>query len=169
MNYVVKSHKLAEDEWVLERHEDPKKFESKWFGSYQIMEKMMLGTYRLQDPNGKELTALVHGNRLLRAYISSTEILKKLWASPAAKGQLRRRNITTEYIGSDNPQNTELLEHYLFEDDDQNYQDEQIATDSHHQHIGRNNQSTAQELLDCIIIEQSRSNGRLRRGRLWVT
>jgi hypothetical protein len=95
---------------VLVRHEDPKKFESKWFGSYQIMEKMMLGTYRLQDPNGKELAALVHENRLLRAYISSTEILKKLWTSSAAKDQLRRRNITAEYIGSDNPQNTELLE-----------------------------------------------------------
>jgi hypothetical protein len=124
------------------------------------MEKIILGTYRLQDPNGKELAALVHGNRLLRAYISSTETLKKFWASPAAKDQLRLRNITTEYIGSDNPQNTELLEQYLFEDDDQIYQDEQIATDSHPRYVGRNNQSTAQELLDCIIVEQPPSDGR---------
>jgi hypothetical protein len=120
---LVQPHKLMEGEWVLVRHEDPQKFESKWFGPYQIVEKMMLGTYRLQDPNGKELAALGHGNRLLRAYISSTETLKKLWA-PAAKDQLRRRNITKEYIDSDNPRNTELFEQYLFEDNDQNYQDE---------------------------------------------
>jgi hypothetical protein len=157
---LVQPHKLAEGEWVLVRHEDPQKFESKWFGPYQITEKMMLGTYRLQDPNGKELAALVHGNRLLKAYISSTETLKKLWASPAAKDQLRRRNIT-EYVGSDNPQNTALLEQYLFEnDDDQNYQDEQIATDP--RHVERNNQSTAQQLLDFIIVEQPPSIGRRR-------
>jgi hypothetical protein len=137
---------------VLVRHEDPQKFESKWFGPYQIMEKMMLRTYRLQDPNGKELAALVHGNRLLRAYISSTKTLKKLWASPVAKDQLRHLNITTEFVGSDNPQNTALLEQYLFENDDQ------MATDP--RYIERNNQSTAQELLDCIIVEQPPSDER---------
>lgn len=28
---LVKSHKLEEGEWVLVRHENPQKFESKWF------------------------------------------------------------------------------------------------------------------------------------------
>ena len=87
------------------RHEEPHKFESKWFRPYQIMEKMMYG---LQDPNGK----------LLRLYISSAKTLKKLWVSPAAKDRLQHRNITTEYVDSDNPQNMELLEQYLFKDDD---------------------------------------------------
>jgi hypothetical protein len=37
-------------------HENQQKFEPKWYGSYQIMEKMLLGTfYRLQDPNGIDL------------------------------------------------------------------------------------------------------------------
>ena len=180
---LVQPHNLTEGEWVLVRHEDPQKFESKWFGPYQIMEKMMLGTYRLQDPNGKELAALVHGNRLLRAYISSTETLKKLWASPAAKDQLRRRNITTEYIGSDNPQNTALLEQYLFEDDDQIYQDEQIATDrildtsSVITNLPRKSSSTAS--LSNNLLQMDVGDGEMyllpwekaefRRGRLWVT
>ena len=46
-NALVQSHKLAENEWMLIRHEDSQKFESKWFELYQIMEKMMLGIYRL--------------------------------------------------------------------------------------------------------------------------
>ena len=80
-------HRLDVGEWVLVRHENPQKFESKWFGPYQIMEKMMLGTYRLQDPNGRELAALVHGNRLVKANISSADELRKLWAAPATKDQ----------------------------------------------------------------------------------
>src|SRR5438552_6481531 len=78
------------------------------------MEKMMLGTYLLQDPNGRELAALVHGNRLVKANISSADELKKLWAAPATKDQLRRRNINAEIMPSDERQNTELLEQYLW-------------------------------------------------------
>jgi len=63
---------------LRQHYENPQKFESKWFGPYQVVEKMILGTYRLQDPNGKELAALVHGNRLLKANITSAETLKKL-------------------------------------------------------------------------------------------
>ena len=44
---LVKPHTLEEGEWVLVRHERPLKFESKWFGPYQIIEKKLLGTYRL--------------------------------------------------------------------------------------------------------------------------
>ena len=99
-------------------------------GWYHIrLEKMIFGTYRLQDPNGKELAALVHGNRLLKGNFSSAETLKKLWASPAIKDQLRRRNITADYRGSDEPLNTALLERYLFEDDgDTNSEENQLTT-----------------------------------------
>jgi hypothetical protein len=62
---------------------------------------MLLGTYRLHDPDGRELQALVHGNRLIKANIRTTEELRKLWASPAAKDALRRRNIQTELVPSD--------------------------------------------------------------------
>ena len=72
---LVQEHWMSEGEWVLVRHENPQKFESKWFGPYQITEKMTLGTYQLQDPKGRELQALVHGNRLLKAHINSEESL----------------------------------------------------------------------------------------------
>ena len=79
------------------------------------MERKALGTYRLQDPNGKELQALVHGNRLLKAHLNSYEALSKLWASPAAKDALRRTNKCIEIINSD-ANGTELLERLLLYD-----------------------------------------------------
>jgi hypothetical protein len=54
----------------------------KWYG---VIEKTMLGTYRLQDPNGKELATVVHGDRLINANISTADELKQLWASPATE------------------------------------------------------------------------------------
>ena len=113
-NAIVTPHSLSEGDWVLVRHEDPQKFESKWFGPYQVVQRMLLGTYRLQDPNGHELQALVHGNRLIKANIRTTEELRKLWASPATKDALRRRNIQTELVPSE-PENTRILEKYLFD------------------------------------------------------
>src|SRR5208282_649641 len=110
---IVTPHTLEVGEWVLVRHEKPQKLESKWFGPYQIVQKMLLGTYRLQDSNGSELQALVHGNRLIKANISTTDELRKLWASPATKDALRRRNIRTELVPSD-PENTDALEHYAW-------------------------------------------------------
>ena len=65
-------------------------FESKWFGPYQIVERKLLGTYRLQDPHGWELVALVHGNRLIKANIRTADEQQDLWASPKAKDKLRR-------------------------------------------------------------------------------
>ena len=79
---------------------------------------MLLGTYRLQSPNGRELQALVHGNRLVRAYIRTTEELRQLWASPSTKDALRRRNIRTELIPSE-PENTDRLERLLLETDEE--------------------------------------------------
>jgi hypothetical protein len=97
----VKEHDLTAGEWVLVRHENPQKFESKWFGPYQINERMALGTYRLQDPEGKELQALVHGNRLIKAQINLYEALEKLWASPATKDALRKTNKWVDLVKSD--------------------------------------------------------------------
>ncbi len=113
---IVTLHSLEEGDWVLVRHEKPQKFETKWFGPYQIVQRMLLGTYRLHDPDGRELQALVHGNRLIKANIRTTDELRKLWASPATKDALRRRNIQTELVPSD-PENTDALERYLLEID----------------------------------------------------
>lgn len=103
---IVTLHMLEVGDWVFVRHEKPQKLESKWLGPYQIVQKMLLGTYRLQDPNGRELHALIHGNRLLKANIRTTDELRKLWASLRTKDALRRRNIHTELIPSE-PDNTD--------------------------------------------------------------
>jgi hypothetical protein len=115
---TVRPHDIEAGEWVLVRHENPQKFESKWFGPYQVVERMLLGTYRLQDPNGRELASLVHGNRLVKARVSSAEELQRLWAAPATKDQLRRRNLNPEWMTSDDERNTDLLERYLIETDE---------------------------------------------------
>jgi hypothetical protein len=77
---------------------------------------MLLGTYRLQDPAGKELAALVHGNRLIRANVRSTDELRRAWSTPAFKDALRRRNINPQLVLAD-PENTALLDQYLQEQD----------------------------------------------------
>jgi hypothetical protein len=114
---LVKPHKFDEGEWVLFRHENPQKFEAKWFGPYQVVQKMLLGTYRLQDPNGRELAALVHGNRLIKASVRTADELRDLWASPRAKDKLRKRNRSIELVPS-YPENTDRLDQYLQNDDD---------------------------------------------------
>jgi len=101
---------------VLVRHENPQKFEPKWYGPYQIIEKAALGTYRLQDPNGVELAALIHGNRLINAAISTAEELEDLWFSPSGKDELRRRGIHAEMVPA-YPGVTEQLNKQLEEDE----------------------------------------------------
>ena len=66
---LVVPHTLDKGDWVLIRQEGHNKFESTWFGPYQIVQKMLLGTYCIQDPKGKEFGHLIHGNRLIRANI----------------------------------------------------------------------------------------------------
>ena len=96
------------------RHENPQKLESKWFGPYQIVEKKLLGTYRLQDSNGKELAALVHDNRLIQANIRTTNELCRLWASSSTKDALRKQNRHLKLISSD-LDNIKALESYLMD------------------------------------------------------
>jgi hypothetical protein len=78
---------------------------------------MLLGTYRLQDPNGRELAALVHGNRLIEATVRTADELKELWASPKGKDALRKRNKRVEVFPS-YPENTDILNRHLQNDDD---------------------------------------------------
>ena len=80
------------------------------------MEKMLLGTYRLQDPNGTELAALIHGNRLIKAAIDTADELRDLWASPAVKDMLRKKGIHAEVVPS-YPENTALLNQQLQDDE----------------------------------------------------
>jgi hypothetical protein len=71
-------HMLDKGDWVLVRQEGHNNFKSTWFGPYQIFQKVLLGTYHLQDPNGKEFGYLIHGNRLIKANVRSTNELRKL-------------------------------------------------------------------------------------------
>ena len=114
---LVMPHELEEGQWVLVRHENPQKFEAKWFGPYQIVQRMLLETYRLVDPNGRELAALVHGNRLIKANIRTADELQDLWASPQAKDKLRKGNRNVELVPSYS-ENTDILDQYLQEDED---------------------------------------------------
>ena len=112
---IVKPHTLEIGTWVLVRHEGPHKFEAKWYGPYQIIDKTLLGTYCLQDPNGRQLATLVHGNHLIDAKINdSIEKLEKLWASPRLKDMLRRENLKITYVPA-SPENTDILEQHMQE------------------------------------------------------
>ena len=80
---------------------------------------MLVGTYRLHDLNGRELTAWVHGNRLIEAMIGTIDELKELWASPKRKDILRKRNKRMKVLPS-YPENTDILDQYLLNDEDEN-------------------------------------------------
>lgn len=148
---LVQPHKFQEGQWVLVRHENPQKFESKWFGPYQVMQKMLLGTYRLHDPNGKELAALVHGNRLIEATVCTAEELKELWASPKGKDSLRRRNKHVEIMPS-YPENTEILDQYLQNDDDED--DVVMVPEIIKKDLKR---KRGPEIFDEIVVENEKS------------
>jgi len=42
---IVTPHSLDEGDWVLVRHEKPQKFETKWFGPYQIVHTAYVASY----------------------------------------------------------------------------------------------------------------------------
>ena len=86
-----------------------------WSGRIRIIDKTLLGTYCLQDPNGRQLATLVHGNHLIDAKINnSIEKLEKLWASPRLKDMLRRENLKITYVPA-SPENTDILEQHMQE------------------------------------------------------
>jgi len=80
----------------------------------------MLGTYCLQDPNGHQLQSLIHGNRIIKANIRTTDELRSLWVSPKFSAQLRRltrqlnRDFNLHPAGEDN---NRLLEQLIESED----------------------------------------------------
>ena len=80
-------------DWVLIRNESGKKFESKWFGPYKVIQSHPLGTYALSEPNGHVLRYLVNGSRLLEANVDDP---KSLWTSSAARSALRRAGLRVQ-------------------------------------------------------------------------
>lgn len=92
---LVKLTPFEPGDWVLVRHESPQKFESRWFGPYQVLERQPLGTYRLIDPQDRPLKNLINGQRLVKAYIKGGSI-ENLWSSPFMQGRLRKQNMVIE-------------------------------------------------------------------------
>ena len=68
--------------------------------------------YTLHDPNDRELTALIHDNRLIETTIQTMNELKELWASPRAKNISRKRNKRVKIFPS-YPENVDILDEHL--------------------------------------------------------
>ena len=151
---LVIPHEIEEGQWVLVRHENPQKFEAKWFRPYQVVQRMLLGTYRLVDPNGRELAALMHGNRLIKANIRTADELQDLWTSLKAKDKLRKRNRNIELISSYS-ENTDILDQYLQDDneDDENDLDEMPELDLEMEDVVLNRSlKRKREIQDHIVV-----------------
>jgi hypothetical protein len=152
-DHLVKPHELREGDWVLVRHENPQKFEAKWFGPYQVVQRMLLGTYRLQDPNGRELAALVHGNRLIKANIRTADELRELWASPKAKDRLRKRNRHVDLIPS-YPENTDALDQYLQANEDDGLEETLEMDLETGDVMPKKNLKRKREIFDEIVVQK---------------
>jgi hypothetical protein len=87
---LVTKTSFQKGSWVLVRNEAGKKFESKWFGPYRVLEAHPLGTYALEEPGGRVLRNLVNGARLIEANVSDIE---RLWSSTAARSALRKAGL----------------------------------------------------------------------------
>ena len=92
-NQLVKDVGFRENQWVLVRAENRNKFEGRWYGPYQIIKKMILGTYLLADPQGNIVANLINGQRLVTANIPDGKTVSQLWNSSKIQGALRKRNI----------------------------------------------------------------------------
>ena len=92
---AVTESSFKEGDWVLVRAEARNKFEGRWFGPYRINKVMLLGTYRIEDPDGNIVATLINGQRLISAKVTD-ETRKSFWNSSRIQGALRRRGVTLE-------------------------------------------------------------------------
>jgi hypothetical protein len=106
-NRLVKDVGFQEDQWVLVRAESRNKFEGRWFGPYRIDKKMLLGTYRLADPEGNVVKNLINGQRLVTANIPDGKTVSKLWNSSRIQGTLRKHRVD---LTAPSPEVAELFE-----------------------------------------------------------
>jgi hypothetical protein len=103
---AVKESPFKEGDWVLVRAESRNKFEGRWFGPYRIEKVMLLGTYKISDPQGNIVATLINGQRLISAKVTD-ETRKSLWNSSRIQGALRRRGVT---LDESSPEVAELFE-----------------------------------------------------------
>lgn len=101
LNHALRSRRILDTktkltsfqpgDWVLVRHETKEKFEPQWFGPFKVLTAHPLGTYALQEPQGRVMKNLVNGARLVKANVDNPE---QLWSSSQFSRALRRRGMT---------------------------------------------------------------------------
>lgn len=91
---LVKEHPFEKDDWVLVRNETPQKFQPKWFGPYRVLKRHPLGTYAIEEPDGRVVRNLVNGQRLIRANVDKPE---RLWSSTRLASKLKRVGLTLHH------------------------------------------------------------------------
>ena len=67
---LVKESPFKEGDQVLVRAEARNKFEGRQFSPYQIEKVMILGTYRITDPDGNIIATLINGQRMVSAKVT---------------------------------------------------------------------------------------------------
>ena len=98
-------------QWVLVRHENPEKFESNRSELIKSLKRCYCEHREYIGRPTREKSWPVWYMRTGSSRRALTmEILKNLWASPAANDQLRRRNLAAEFLPSDISENIEQLE-----------------------------------------------------------
>ncbi|KZZ95139.1 Ribonuclease H-like protein [Ascosphaera apis ARSEF 7405] len=100
LNHALRSRRILDTktkltsfqpgDWVLVRHETKEKFEPQWFGPFKVLTAHPLGTYALQEPQGRVMKNLVNGARLVKANVENPE---SLWSSSQFSRALRRRGM----------------------------------------------------------------------------
>ena len=150
------------NDWVLIRNETGKKFESKWFGPYRVLQSHPLGTYALAEPNGYVLRTLINGSRLLEANVDDPTTL---WTSSAARMALRRARIQVE-----RPEEVRTI--LEIDEDLPNYSDLSTFTRKEWEDFKRSGarfDSVGEELATRRVIAKERAKARRRRTLPTVT
>jgi transposase InsO family protein len=151
---LVTQTSFKPDDYVLVRHPNPQKFESKWYGPYKVTRCMPLGTYQLADPNDRPLRNLINGQRLLKANVTGD--VTKLWSSSAIQAGLKRSNITVE---KHSDEVRELLD--AVNDSTPTYPELAVMSKTSYQQTQKERTTGQAETL-ANTAEPSRAHGRVR-------
>ena len=98
----VQPHRLEEGDYVFLRNESKRKFEPPWFGPYKIAQKAILGTYRLETPQGRIVKSLIHGNRVRKADLNmkDNQSIQNLWFSRYTENTRTPEEVEDEFLES---------------------------------------------------------------------
>jgi hypothetical protein len=77
--------------YVLVRDEYPRKLHPTWFGPYKIAMAAPIGTYALEDCNGKIVRSLIHGNRLITLNPTIVDERTGKWKSSYNADKIREK------------------------------------------------------------------------------